>query len=249
MKNEVENRKYRPLKNETQQNTLGTGSLTRGLLFIMSLTTGLVVANNYYNQPLLGLMANYFKVDELEISSVPMLTQIGYAFGLFLIVPLGDKLKRKKLVLIDFVFIFISLLAAGFAQNPLQLKIASFFIGLTCVVPQVMVPMAAQLASDEKRGAAIGTVMTGMFIGILGSRTISGFIGAHYDWQTMYFIAAGIMVILFLLLTKLLPELQPDFKGSYASLLKSILEQFRTQPKLRLAAFRGLFDFASFGQH
>ena len=220
--------------------------LSGQLLFVMALTTGLVVANNYYNQPLLGLMAAYFKVGEFEISSIPMLTQIGYAIGLFLIVPLGDMLKRKKLVLIDFVFIIAALVTTALARDPLQLKIGSFFIGLTCVVPQVMVPMAAQLASDEKRGAAIGTVMTGMFIGILGSRTLSGLVGAYWGWQAMYWIAAGIMLILFVILLRFLPEIQPDFKGSYKSLLKSIITQFQSQPKLRLAGFIGALDFAAF---
>ena len=220
--------------------------LNTQLLFIMALTTGLVVANNYYNQPLLGLMAKYFNVSEFEISSVPMLTQIGYAAGLFLIVPLGDKFKRKKLILIDFCFIILALLAAAFAQSPFQIKLASFFIGLTCVVPQVIVPMAAQMASDEKRGAAIGTVMTGMFIGILGSRTLSGFVGAHYGWQSMFLTAAVIMVLLFCILVRYLPEIHPEFKGTYKELLNSIAEQFKSQPKLRLAGFRGALDFAGF---
>ncbi|TRZ43987.1 MFS transporter [Robertkochia solimangrovi] len=220
--------------------------LSKGLLFLMAATTGLVVANNYYNQPLLGLMAKSYGVTELQISSVPMLTQIGYAFGLFLIVPLGDKLKRKKLILSDFFLIIAALLCSAFAGSPLQLKIASFFIGLTSVVPQLMVPMAAQLADEKKRGAAIGAVMTGMFIGILGSRTLSGLVGEYYGWQTMYIIAAVIMMILFLFLFRHLPEINPDFKGSYGSLLKSIIVQFRTQPKLRLAGLRGALDFACF---
>ncbi len=225
----------------------GTGArLNKRLLWLMACTTGLVVANNYYNQPLLGLMAKHFGVHELEISLVPMFTQIGYAAGLFLIVPLGDKFKRKKLILIDFFFIIMSLLAVLWAQNPLQLKIASFFVGLTCVVPQVIVPMAAQLASDEKRGAVIGTVMTGMFIGILGSRTLRGFIGAYWGWQAVFVIAVVIMVLLFFILLRFLPEIQPDFKGSYSSLLKSIVAQFTTQPKLRLASVRGALDFAGF---
>ncbi len=212
----------------------------------MAATTGLVVANNYYNQPLLGLMAKHFEVSELQISSVPMLTQIGYAIGLFLIVPLGDKLKRKKLILFDFFFIIAALLSAAFAQSPMQLKIASFFIGLTSVVPQIMVPMAAQLADNNKRGAAIGTVMTGMFIGILGSRTISGFVGAHLGWSSMFLIAAGIMIVSFICLYKFLPEIHPDFKGNYILLLKSIIEQFKTLPQLRLASIRGALDFACF---
>ena len=212
----------------------------------MALTTGLVVANNYYNQPLLGIMARSLQVSEMEISSIPMLTQIGYAVGLFLIVPLGDMLRRKKMILIDFVFIIAALLAVASATSPLQLKIASFFVGLTSVVPQIMVPMAAQLASDEKRGAAIGTVMTGMFIGILGSRTVSGLVGAHFSWQTMYWAAAAIMLLLALLLLAFLPEIKPDFKGTYNQLIRSIVEQFRTRPSLRWASLRGAFDFASF---
>lgn len=212
----------------------------------MAVGTGLVVANNYYNQPLLAIMAASFGISESKISVVPMLTQIGYALGLFLIVPLGDKFRRKKLILTDFIFIIAALLGAALAPSPTWLMIASFFIGLSSVIPQLFVPMAAQLASDEKRGVAIGTVMTGMFIGILGSRTLSGFVGEHLGWRTMYLIAAGIMLLLCLLLKLRLPEIQPDFKGNYLSLLKSIVEQFRTRPKLRLAALRGALDFGSF---
>jgi len=225
---------------------LQTQGLNKQLLFLMALTTGLVVANNYYNQPLLGIMARSMNVSEMEISSIPMLTQIGYALGLFLIVPLGDMFKRKKMILIDFVFITAALLAMATATSPLQLKVASFFVGLTSVVPQIMVPMAAQLASDEKRGAAIGTVMTGMFIGILGSRTISGVVGAHLGWQTMYWIAAGIMIFLAVLVLVFLPEIKPDFKGTYKQLIKSIVVQFKERPSLRWASIRGAFDFASF---
>ena len=157
--------------------------LNTRLLLLMSITTGVVVANNYYNQPLLGLMAKDFGVSELQISSVPMLTQIGYAFGLFFIVPLGDKLKRKKLILSDFGFIIASLIGMAMARTPFQLKLFSFLIGFTAVIAQLLVPMAAQLASDDKRGRAIGTVMSGLLMGILASRTLSGYVGAHWGWQ------------------------------------------------------------------
>lgn len=220
--------------------------LSRGLLILMAVGTGLVVANNYYNQPLLANMARSFNISESAISSVPMLTQIGYAIGLFLIVPLGDKFKRKKLILTDFFFIIISLVGAALAPSAGWLMVASFFIGLSSVIPHLFVPMTAQLASDEKRGSAIGLVMTGLFVGILGSRTISGFIGEQLGWRAMYWIAAGIMVLLWGLLKIKLPEIHPDFKGSYRSLIKSIAEQFLTRPKLRLAALRGALDFASF---
>lgn len=220
--------------------------LGSNLLFLMTVTTGLVIANNYYNQPLLGLMAAGFGVTELQISNVPMLTQIGFAIGLFLVVPLGDKLERKKLILSQFLFMICSLLATGLAKSPLQLKISSFFIGFTSVVPQLMIPMAAQLADNNRRGAVIGTVMMGLFIGVLGSRTLSGFIGTYLGWQAMFFLAAGMMSVLFIFLYMFLPKIQPDFTGNYMSLLKSITEKFRTQSRLRLASFRGALDFACF---
>ncbi|UII20598.1 MFS transporter [Fulvivirga ligni] len=223
-----------------------TNKLPKSLLILMAASTGLVVANNYYNQPLLGEMARSFHVAETEVSFIPMLTQIGYAVGLFLIVPLGDKYERKKLILSDFIFIIAALLAAAVAPNLVTLMIASFFIGLSSVLPQLFVPMAAQLATDEKRGASIGTMMTGMLVGILGSRTISGFVGAHLGWRSMYFIAAGIMVLLWILLKIKLPTLKPEFSGNYGQLLKSIIHQFKTRPRLRIAAVRGAFDFASF---
>lgn len=220
--------------------------LSKRLLLLMSITTGVVVANNYYNQPLLGLMAKDFGVSELQISSIPMLTQIGYAFGLFFIVPLGDKLKRKKLILADFAFIIIALVGMALSTTPFQLKLFSFLIGFTAVIAQLLVPMAAQLSTDDKRGSAIGTVMSGLLMGILASRTLSGYIGAHFGWQAIYYIAAGLIFLLFFCLVRLLPEINPDFKGTYPALLKSIITQFRTQPGLRLASFRGAFDFACF---
>ncbi len=220
--------------------------LNKQLLVLMTATTGLVVANIYYNQPLLVLMTKTFNVNAVEISSVPMFTQIGYALGLFFVVPLGDKLKRKKLILTDFVFIIASLLFAAFSQSPLQLKIASFLIGFTSIVPQIIVPMAAQLASDEKRGAVIGTVMTGLLIGILGSRTVSGFAGEYFGWRSAFIVAAVLMILLFVMLLLWLPEMKPDFKGNYFSLLRSCVEQFRVLPKLRIACLRGGLNFGCF---
>ena len=216
------------------------------LLLLMSVTTGVVVANNYYNQPLLGLMAKDFGISELQISSIPMLTQIGYAFGLFFIVPLGDKLKRKKLILADFAFIIIALIGMALSRSPFQLKLFSFMIGFTAVIAQLLVPMAAQLATDDIRGSAIGTVMSGLLMGILASRTLSGYVGAHMGWQAIYYFAAGMIFLLFFCLVRYLPEIRPDFEGSYPKLLKSIITQFRSQAGLRLASFRGALDFACF---
>lgn len=221
-------------------------NLHSGLLLLLTTATGLVVANIYYNQPLLGLMARTYGVSELQISSISMITQIGYALGLFFIVPLGDKLRRKQLILANFVVLIAALLGVAFSQNPLQLKVASFFVGLSSVTAQIIIPTVAQLASNEKRGAAIGTVMTGLFIGILGSRTVSGVLGEYIDWQSIYLIAAVMMGILAIILSRTLPDIKPDFHGNYGALLKSIAGQFRALPQLRLASYRGALNFVGF---
>jgi len=220
--------------------------LSKPVLYLMSAAAGLVVANNYYNQPLLNLIAEDFGVSESAVSNIPLFTQLGYAFGLLFIIPLGDKFPRKKMVMIDFVVIIISLLAMAIAPSLPILIMSGFLVGFSCVVPQVFVPMAAQLAKPENKGSAIGIVMSGLLIGILGSRFISGYVGEYFGWRVMYYAAAGMMLILWLLLKLKLPELQPDFKGSYKELMQSTWHYFKTEGPVRLAAARGALGFAGF---
>ncbi len=220
--------------------------LNRGTLWLMTIATGVVVGNNYYNQPLLGLMARDFGVSEGQISNIAMLTQVGFALGLLLIVPLGDMLKRKRLILADFGLIILSLVGMTIAPTVEWLLLASFMVGFTSVLPQLFVPMAAELATKEKQGAAIGMVMSGLLLGILLSRVVSGFVGDLWGWKVMYYIATGCMALLAGLIAWKLPDVHPSFKGSYGSLMKSLLHLTRTQPVLRLAAFRGAMGFAAF---
>jgi predicted MFS family arabinose efflux permease len=221
-------------------------ALTRGTLWLMTIATGMIVANNYYNQPLLGLMARDFGVAESRISNIAMLTQIGYAMGLLLLVPLGDRLKRRRLILWDMGFIVLSLAGMILAPTIEWLFAASFLVGFSSIAPQLFVPMAAELASKEKQSAAIGTVMSGLLVGILLSRVVSGFVGEYLGWKAMYMIAIGCMLVLGILLYRRLPELHPGFSGSYAELMRSLISLTRAQPVLRLAAFRGATAFAGF---
>jgi predicted MFS family arabinose efflux permease len=213
----------------------------------MTIGSGLVVANIYYNQPLLGKIAQTFGVTEAKAGTIAMLTQLGYATGLLFIVPLGDMLRRKRLILADFVLILVSLLLAAFAPNVYFLMGASFLIGATSVLPQLFIPLAAHLARPEVRGKAVGTVMSGLLIGILLSRTVSGFVGELWGWRAMFLIAAALMLVLWVALYLLLPEVNPDFKGSYKSLMQSLWPLLRQEPLLRLAAVRGGLAFAAFG--
>ena len=224
----------------------GRETLTTLNLWVMTIATGLVVANIYYNQPLLGDISRDFKVSEAKGGMLAMFTQLGYAAGMLFCVPLGDMLKRKQLIMVVFIVDIIALLLTAFAPNIQFLLFAGFLTGAFSVVPQLIIPMAAHLSPPEKRGKTIGFVMSGLLIGILLSRTISGYIGAHLNWRAMYFIAAGLMFILAIILYFLLPEVYPDYKGSYKGLMSSLITIIKEEPVLRIASIRGALCFAGF---
>ena len=209
----------------------------------MSASAGLIVANLYYNQPLLAQIADTFEVSESAVSNVALSTQLGYAFALLFIIPLGDKISTDKILRIDFLVMVLSLLAAATSKSLPLLIISSFFIGFTSALPQMFVPMAAQLSDESSRGRAIGIVMSGLLIGILGSRVLSGLIGAQFGWRSVYYGGSVLMVALFILLKIKLPNVRPTYKGTYGSLMKSLLFYFKSEPLLRLAALRGALAF------
>jgi predicted MFS family arabinose efflux permease len=221
-------------------------NLTNATLWIMTLTTGLVVANIYYNQPLLNDMANTYHVSNGKAGQVSMLTQIGYAVGMLFIVPLADMVKRKRLMLIDFAFVIAALLLTALAPNIHILILSGFLLGATSIIPQLLIPMGAHLAKPHERGKKIGFMMSGLLIGILLSRTLSGFVGAHFGWRTMFYIAAAIMIVMWVLIYFLLPEVEPDYKGTYKTLMRSLVHLFKSEPKLQLASLRGALCFACF---
>ena len=198
-------------------------ALSDTVLYLMSLSAGLVAANLYYNQPLLHLISVSFGVTEAEVSNVALASQLGYAFGLLFVVPLGDMVSNQKILRIDFLLMMLSLLVAAFATSLWLLVIASFVIGFTSSLPQLFVPMAAQLSDNKNRGRAIGIVMSGLLIGVLGSRAISGFVGEQFGWRTMYFVATAMMFVLFIVLKMKLPNLEPVYKGRYIDLMKSLV--------------------------
>lgn len=227
---EVENRPY----------------LTKSTLWLMAIGAGLVVANNYYSQPLLGMMAREFGETEAATSKVAMFTQIGYAMGLLLIIPLGDMFKRKRIILIDFIFIILSLLSIAYSQSLTMLITSSFFVGLTSVIPQGFVSIAAQLSAPKEKDRNVATVMSGLLIGILASRVFSGVMAEYLGWREVYLIAAAFMLILGILLLFKLPEIEPTFSGSYGQLMSSILYYAKNTPNLQLASLRGALGFGSF---
>jgi predicted MFS family arabinose efflux permease len=212
----------------------------------MAAACGLVVANNYYNQPLLVEFAHTFDVTEKSAGAVAALTQFGYALGMLVFLPLGDMLERRRLIGAMLLAATCALVATALSPAMGWLMIAGFAVGFTSIVPQLLTPFAAQLAKPEERGSVVGIVMGGLLAGILLSRTIAGFVGAHLGWRSMYWIAAGIMIVLALVLQRLLPKGQSSFKGSYPTLMASLLQLIRSQPVLRETSSVAALQFAAF---
>lgn len=218
--------------------------LSKATLWLMTIASGLVVANIYYNQPLLALIASEFNVSEIEVGRISVLTQIGYAVGLLFIVPLGDKYWRKKLILIDLVFVVACLVTIYISRSLWIIYLASFILGVTSVIPQLFVPMTAELSSPSKKAENIGLVMSGLLLGILLSRMFSGIIGELLGWRSIFGIASGLILCTWYAIYKWLPDLAPNFKGNYSTLMRSVWILAKTQPLLRLASFRGAMAFA-----
>lgn len=225
----------------------GTGEgLSKGLILILAVTSGLAVANLYYNQPLLADIARTFHASSKAVGYVSMLTQIGYALGMLLFVPLGDIRERRIMISALLIAVAVSLVGFATAGNLLWMYAASFAIGITTVVPQIIVPLAAQLAPPEERGKVIGTVMSGLLFGILLARTVSGLIGDILGWRAMYWIAAGIMLLLSAVLYRLLPETKPEVTSTYTELLASMGRLVRKYATLREASLIGACMFGGF---
>lgn len=222
-------------------------SLRKTDVFVMALCTGLIVANIYYCQPLIILIAKQFKIAESVAGRITYLTQAGYAAGLLFLVPLGDRLERKKQILGTTVLAIAALIAAAIAPNFLVLQLACFCIGFSSVVPQLILPLAAHLADPASRGKIIGNIMSGLLLGILLSRTISGVLGAWLGWRAMFWIAAGVCAGLFILMLLLFPKNEPKFAGSYGQLMRSLVTLIKEQPLLREAAIINALAFATFG--
>lgn len=213
----------------------------------MALSTGLIVANIYYCQPLVVLISKEFNVAESKAGAITFYTQLGYALGLLFFVPLGDMLEKRKQIVVTTALTVGALLMAAISTSLAMLNLACLLIGCTSVVPQLILPLAAQLSAPEKRGKTIGIIMSGLLIGILVSRSISGFVGAWVGWRGMFWIAAAVSLALLVIMRFIFPQVKSQFKGSYGSLMRSLLTLVKQQPVLREAAIINALTFSSFG--
>lgn len=223
-----------------------SGSIDRKLVWVLAIACAISVANLYYIQPLLADIRLSFSASESAVGVVATVAQLGYALGLLLIIPLGDAFNRRNLTVIMLAIVTVSLAATALAPTLPLLTLASFVLGFTTVVPQILIPFAATLAQPHERGRIIGIVMSGLLIGVLLARTLSGFVAAHFGWRAIYWIAAGLMVALLFVLRFMLPEEEPRAHLSYPHLLQSLWGLIRTEPVLRETSLFGGLAFGAF---
>ncbi|MDY0999249.1 MULTISPECIES: MFS transporter [Pantoea] len=210
--------------------------LSAPLVFTLAAGAGLSVASIYYSQPMLDIISKQFNAGIGAVGMVPMLTQAGYALGILLLAPLGDRHDRRTIIFIKGLMLVAALLLCGFSGGLSALLIASFITGLTATVAQDIVPASAALAPERSRGKTVGTVMTGLLVGILLSRVVSGVVAEYFGWRTMYMIAALAVLLITLTLWRVLPRFAPGTSVSYPRLLLSLVHLWRHHQTLRRAA-------------
>ncbi len=210
--------------------------LPASLTLLLAASAGFSVASLYYAQPILGALGSALGASDGTIGLVPTLTQLGYALGLAFLAPLGDRYDRRRLIVLKAGVLALALLAAGFAPTIAVLLAASLVIGLAATLAQDVVPAAATLAPEAHRGKVVGTVMTGLLLGILLSRVASGFFAERYGWRSVFFAASASLVAIGFAAHRGLPSLKPTTRLPYGELLASLAGLWRRHPALRRAA-------------
>ncbi|MEV4253522.1 MFS transporter [Spirillospora sp. NPDC049652] len=223
----------------------GSG-LSRGLLLLMAVATGLTVASNYLPQPLLHLIGGSLGLSTGMAGLIVTAAQVGYGIGLFLLVPLGDLFERRRLAVSLYLLTAGFLLVSAVAPNGAVLLVGTALTALASVAAQVVVPFAASLAAPAERGRVVGTVMMGLLLGVLLARTISGALAELGGWRTVYWVQAGLMLLMAVLLRRNLPTLHTPAGLSYPKLLGSVATLMRELPVLRWRMAIGALSFAAF---
>ncbi|MGV8833357.1 MAG: MFS transporter [Devosia sp.] len=233
--------------------TTNTADLTQSqpaisgwMTIILAAACGLIAANLYYGQPLAGPISSALGLSPAAAGLIVTLTQIGYGAGLVLIVPLGDLLENRRLILTMIGLVTLALLGAALSNAALPFLLASLAIGVGSVAVQIIVPFAAGMASAEHRGRVVGNVMSGLMLGIMLARPAASLVASVASWHLMYFLSAGVMVLLAIVLAFTLPTRQPNSRLGYGALIASMGHLVVTQPLLRRRALYQAAQFAAF---
>ncbi|MED5526475.1 MAG: MFS transporter [Pseudomonadota bacterium] len=221
-------------------------SLPRSTLFLLAMACAMAVANIYYNQPLLALMGESFGRNAEHSGQIATVTQMGYALGLLMFVPLGDLFDRRKLLTFLALANGASALVVAAAPSFAWLLLASALLGLTAVSAQIIIPAATAVTDSASRGAVIGTLLSGLSAGLLFARTLSGAVGDIWGWRTMFVVAAVLNLVLLFIVRGRVPAHKVTQKQSIGALFLSLWTLIRTEPVLRRASLTGFCFFAAF---
>lgn len=226
--------------------TQQTRGISPSLTLLMSVATGLAVASNYYAQPLLDTIANAFSLSVNQAGFIVTAAQLGYAAGLLFLVPLGDMFERRGLIVVMTLLAAGGMLITALSQSLALMILGTALTGLFSVVAQILVPLAATLAAPERRGRVVGTIMSGLLLGILLARTVAGLLADLGGWRTVYWVASALMAVMALALWRGLPRVKEHNTLNYGQLLASVFSLFAHNRLLRTRALLGCLTFANF---
>lgn len=219
----------------------GTGvaepDLSTGLVFLLALGAGLGAASVYYSHPLLPQLQQSLGASVQATGLVPTLVQLGYAAGILLLAPLGDRYDRRLIITAKAVLLTLGLIGTALSTGIVAMYAACLFTGVMATLAQDAVPAAATLAPEAKRGRVVGTVMTGLFLGVLLSRVASGAIAARFGWPAVFWTAAGVVALFAVAAWRGLPSIVPTTRLGYLALLRSLASLWAAHPAMRRAAF------------
>lgn len=220
--------------------------MTRGLVVLFAFCCGAIVANLYYAQPIIALIAPDVALSSQGASLVVALTQVGYALGMFFLVPLADLLENRRLMISTVVLAGLSLLAAGLAQRPGPFLALSLLVGFSSVAVQMLIPLAAHMAPPAIRGRVLGSIMSGLLLGILLARPLASLVADHFGWRAVYWLAALAMLAIIGVLATTVPTYRPAHRASYAALIASLGLLLKRHALLRQRALYQALMFAGF---
>jgi predicted MFS family arabinose efflux permease len=216
------------------------------LIYLMSAVCTFCVANIYYSQPILMLLRKYFGVTQAQIGNIPTIVQLSYAAGLLLLVPLGDKVNRKKLLQCLLSINLIASLVIAYSSSFILLELMNFFIGLTAIGAQIIIPSAPLYVDKDHRGKAVGILLSGLVTGILFARLFSGYVGEIWGWRMVFYSAASIDFLIILFISFKFPSNNENKGISYTSLIKSTGNLFLKEKELRRSCLSGFLIFGAY---
>lgn len=219
--------------------------IPRQVLLMMAVMAGFTVANLYYNQPLLDLICRETGITQVEANLITVVTQIGYALGLLFVVPLADMVSVRRIVVVGMTAAAVSAVTIGLAGNVWVLWGASLTLGVSSIMPQLFIPMAALYSLPENKSRNMGYAASGLITGIVSARAVSGYVGDWLGWRWMFFIVAFLMLVGLLVSLRMMPQVTLTFKGNYRQLMHTVGSIFMSHPRIRLYSLRPAMSFAS----